>query len=140
MTDSEQTERLLREAGELAAGAGAELVLLAVDSDGEYENIDPAEMEPDELEFSLDRAEEAARSTAKRLATEAFEGVDVAYTIVGGVGREAQLVLDAARKLDCDHLFVPGRRRTPVGKAVFGDITQQILLSYDGPVTVLSGE
>lgn len=140
VTDSERTERLLREAGEFAVGGDAELVLLSVDSEGEYENIDPNAMDADELEFTLDEAERSARSRAQTLASEAFADLDVRYTVMGAVGNDAELILDAARKLDCDHIFVAGRRRTPTGKAIFGDLSQQILLSYDGPVTMLLGE
>jgi len=33
-------------------------------------------------------------------------------------------------------VFVRGRRRSPTGKAVFGDTAQAVILNFDGFVTV----
>lgn len=46
-------------------------------------------------------------------------------------------ILAVARELDPDTIVLAGRKRSPVGKAVFGSVTQDILLNADYPVTVV---
>jgi len=36
-------------------------------------------------------------------------------------------------------VFLTGKKRSPTGKAVFGDRSQAIILNFDGPVTTLLG-
>jgi nucleotide-binding universal stress UspA family protein len=45
-------------------------------------------------------------------------------------------VLQVARRKDCDHVFLSGGKRSPAGKALFGDFAQSVLLGFDGYVTV----
>ncbi|ELZ06052.1 adenine nucleotide alpha hydrolase family protein [Natrialba asiatica] len=44
--------------------------------------------------------------------------------------------LNAADEFDCDSIFIAGRKRSPTGKAIFGDWIQRVLLNFDGLVTV----
>jgi nucleotide-binding universal stress UspA family protein len=48
----------------------------------------------------------------------------------------AEAILDVARELDADLIVMAARKRTPVGKALFGSVTQSVLLNADRPVTV----
>lgn len=54
------------------------------------------------------------------------------------LGDAADTVLAEARHRGCDHVFVTGRKRSPAGKAIFGDVAQRIVLEFDGAVTVLA--
>lgn len=61
-------------------------------------------------------------------------GIDVeARSVVGDVAGAVGRVAD---EMDADGIFVSGRRRSPVGKAVFGSTAQQIILDADRPVTI----
>jgi nucleotide-binding universal stress UspA family protein len=132
------TRRIVREAGELAAGTGAELVLLAVKPEEEYGETQAALSGlGSDVVYTLEQAEESAERLARTVARETLDGLDVDYRVVGTVGREAERILATAAEEECDHLFIAGRRRSPTGKALFGDLTQRILLSFEGPVTVL---
>ncbi|MFC6724399.1 universal stress protein, partial [Halobium palmae] len=66
--------------------------------------------------------------------------LDVSYDVVAAVGDESDRIFEVAAERDCDHLFLSGRRRSPTGKALFGDRTQRALLNFDGPVTVILGD
>lgn len=48
----------------------------------------------------------------------------------------ADAIFDEATERGCDHVFVLGRRRSPTGKALFGDIAQRVALNSDDYVTL----
>lgn len=139
VTPSSRPTELVREAGELAAGVDAELVVAGVQSEDTYENAvdDISAGATAGRTLTIGQAEEGAKYLAEEVAAEALADLDVAYRAVGTVGREPNVVLDLAAELDCDHLFLVGRRRSPAGKLLSGDHTQRLLLAFDGPVTVL---
>lgn len=140
--DTDRHRSLLREAGELAAGVGAELVLLSVMTEEEYEqNMEALESIAgiEHIGFGEEQIMEVTENFVESLAQEELSGVDVDYDIVGGVVDEdghARRIIQVAEDHDCDHVFISGRRRTPAGKAIFGDTSQRVILNFDGRVTV----
>ncbi|WP_416840583.1 universal stress protein [Haloferax sp. DFSO52] len=137
-----QSNRILREAGELAAGSGAELIVLTILPEEDFERTRSAlaSVGSADVVYGLDQALESATRKARRKANAAFDGLDVDYRIIADVGPIVETVLETAQWEACDHLFVSGRRRSPTGKLLSRDLTQTLLLNFDGPVTVLLGE
>ncbi|WP_458187688.1 universal stress protein [Haladaptatus sp. NG-WS-4] len=137
---SESAKSLVREAGELAAGVGADLVLLHVTTNDEYADTRDSLEQISSLEtsYTAGQALEGARNFAADIGREVLEGVDVEYEAVGRIGDERDEILDTARKYDCDHIFLAGRKRSPTGKALFGDRTQSVILDFEGAVTVVT--
>ena len=85
-----------------------------------YENVDA----PESLERTASYLEERGiEATARR------EHGDVTDTI-----------LEVAADLDADGIIITGRKQSPIGKAVFGSVTQDVLLNSDRPVTVAMAE
>ena len=136
----ESTKALVREAGELAAAVDAELVLLHVTTNDEYEKTRQTmeSIPSDATGYSAEKAREGAESFAADVGREVLEGIDVEWDAVGALGDEQSEILDAAEERDCDHLFMAGEKRSPTGKALFGDLTQSIILNFAGPVTVVT--
>jgi len=141
--EEERSKKVVREAGELAAGVDAELILLTVIPQEEYEekrrDIEES-IRDEDIVYTFTQAEQDARHTARDVADEVLDGIDVDYDVLGAVGRQADTIISVADTEECDHLFLAGRRRSPTGKALFGDLTQEVLLTFDGPVTVLLGD
>jgi nucleotide-binding universal stress UspA family protein len=132
---------LLRETGELAEGAGANVVVLALalaDDDGS----DVAEMRS-----ALEAAGKAVppddvqtlRAFAEHVGDLVLGDTGVPFYAVGDVvdaNRPSDRIIEIAESHNCDHIFISGKRRSPTGKAIFGDTTQSVILNFDGYVTV----
>lgn len=137
---SKAAKSVVREAGELAAGVDADLFVIHVTTEEEYDEK-RAELEdiPDEeVSYGVGQARKGAENFARDVASEVLEGIDVEWEAIGAVGDRVEAILEEARINDCDHVFVSGRKRSPTGKALFGDDTQKIILNYDGHVTVMT--
>lgn len=136
----EVTKDLVHEAGELAAGVDAALTLICVTSEEEYdEEREALEAIPArDVSYSITQAIEGARNFAKDIGREVLGDVDVEYETAGALGDRGETILTEAERRGCDHVFLTGQRRSPTGKAIFGDVTQEVILDFDGPVTVVT--
>ncbi|AHG01665.1 universal stress protein UspA (plasmid) [Halostagnicola larsenii XH-48] len=59
---------------------------------------------------------------------------------VGRVGDPAEEILARAEEVDARYIVIGGRSRSPVGKALFGSVTQSVLLDADCPVVTVMAE
>lgn len=135
---SENAKHLTREAGEWADGVGADLVMLHVTTEEAYEN-DRQNLEQiagGPGTYSASKARTGARQFAANVAHEVLDDLDVEFDPVGAIGEKRDRILDIAERRDCDYVFLTGRKRSPAGKAIFGDTTQSIILNFDGTVVV----
>lgn len=142
LREPEDAGELLETAGQHATGTDAELLLLSFISESEYEADVNALTEIGEVEdvtYSDNAVLEGVKQDVERAAEDVFSDLDVEYASIVTVESEddyADRVIAAASEHNCDHLFMTGRGRTPTGKAIFGNQTQQVILQYDGFVTV----
>lgn len=94
-----------------------------------------------EISYSIDQARRDAKGVAKDITERTLDDVPESVSYVGRVGEAVSEVLDVADDVDPQFLVIGGRKRTPVGKAVFGSATQSFLLNATAPViTVMSEE
>lgn len=75
-----------------------------------------------------------------RAAVDRLEEAGVDPEIRESSGDPADEILDLATDLDVDLVVVGGRERSPAGKALFGSVTQQVILNADRPVMVAGAE
>lgn len=130
---------LLEEAMEHAAGADASLVLLTTMSEEEYES-DAETLESigsiENISYDSDASLDAAVSDVQEFVSDVgIDRVDVEI-VARATDNPSDVVIEVADEHQCDHIFVLGQRRSPTGKALFGDIAQQIALNFDGYVTL----
>lgn len=138
---SDTNRALLREAATLAAGADAELLLLSILPEEEYNaDVDVLESieQMERVDYPGESGSDLARELGEQIAQDALSGIDIEYEIIGQLGfdGESRTIISVAEEHECDHIFVTGSSRSPAGKALFGDMAQSVVLNFDGPVTV----
>jgi nucleotide-binding universal stress UspA family protein len=126
-------ERVVSEAVTLSERIGADLHVVHVA--GQYETSHRVRIDADEragkpVEVTEDK-------DAREYASEVAGAVTDAYTPVGLVGYPAAEIRNYAAKQDATYLVIGGRKRSPVGKVLFGSTTQAVLLGADRPVLVI---
>lgn len=96
--------------------------------------------EGDELPEDLRQFDSATRVGSVRRASEFLGDRDVETTIVEDSGDTVEDILDVADEYDVESVVLGGRKRSPVGKAIFGSVTQSVILETDRPVVVTGDE
>ncbi|EMA44613.1 hypothetical protein C448_07944 [Halococcus morrhuae DSM 1307] len=88
---TESTKELVREAGELAEGVGAELFLLHVTTEEQFSEYatSMADIPERNVGYGGKRAREGARLFAEDIGIEMFDGLDVEYEAIGALGDSA---------------------------------------------------
>ena len=132
--DEKRAEQLADEIISVAGPADAEVVLTHVFDEEEFDEI--------RANLGVERGSESAtpdavaeRHTATRHLSETLSEAGVRHSIRGAVGDLADEVVETADTLEADRVIVGGRQRSPTGKAVFGSVAQEVLLSAPCPVT-----
>lgn len=140
--ESDASSRLLREAGAIAEALEAEILVVALTVDDGNEETVEAMWDQVRSSTATERPDspwEIVRTFADRISERAFEDSSVNYRTQGEfieTMRPSDRIIEIAESHGCDHIFMPGKRRSPTGKAIFGDTTQSIILNFDGFVTV----
>lgn len=134
--ETERAEQTVTIAHDLATAYDDTLVVLHVVPQEDYdEHKASVEEIPEFGDFSLTQEEESARRYARRFVDRIVGGVDSEMVeLRGRVGDVSTEVLAEAESLDPRFLVISGRRRSPAGKALFGNTAQRILLNADCPV------
>lgn len=137
--DESRTERLATETIDVAAPTGADVTLVHVFSDEGFVSArDRLGIDPDSEQSTPDAV--AKRHRTARSIAEAFSEADVDHAIRGAVGDHAEEIVAVAGEVDADRVLVGGRDRSPTGKAVFGSVAQEVMLSAPCPVTFVRDE
>ena len=135
--------RVLSTAIDLATAFETPLVVCHVRTVEEFEaHKRSLEESPDIRDFDVDAERDHAAAVAQRALTDELEesaqGIETA--VRGRVGEPAEELLELAEELGPRYVVLGGRRRSPVGKAVFGSTTQSVLLNADRPVVTAIGD
>lgn len=85
---------------------------------------------------SIDRVEELATE----FATEALDETGATGEAVGLVGEPAEEIVGYADEVDARYIVLGGRKRSRVGKALFGSVAQSVLLESSRSTVVVHGE
>jgi nucleotide-binding universal stress UspA family protein len=137
--DEERVTRLAEEAIDIAGPAGATVVITHVFTRDEFDSrADALGFDREMSEVNADDV--AVRYSPVRALTAKLDEAGVDYEVRGAVGHYGEQVVDIADELDTDLVLVGGRKRSPTGKAVFGSVAQEVMLSAPCPVTFVRGD
>ncbi|WP_276271791.1 universal stress protein [Haloarcula litorea] len=136
--DKDRIDELAEAVTDVAGPTGAEVVIAHVFTDEEYDNV------VDRLEFESASEttpdEVADRHTTIRELEDRLSDAGVEYSVRGAVGNHGDQIVNLAKDVNADMVFVGGRKRSPTGKAVFGSTAQEVMLNAPCPVTFVRGE
>ncbi|ELZ92667.1 universal stress protein [Haloferax sulfurifontis] len=123
-------------------------VVIGIDDDTEHalacvEEVAKLPGEPGEKEVTLIHSftdnptgASATQIQSVREASEFLEDRGVEYDVNESSGDPAEVILEFAEEEDADLIVTAGRKRSPAGKALFGSVTQTVILNSDRPVMV----
>lgn len=135
LTEDEPEKNLLAASERFATGTDTELLVVRFVEEGKYRSKIERGAESGKDDPTIGEIEASARADAETVAEDSF-GDDISYKALGVVGTFPDDVIRIAEENNVIHVFVTGRKRSPTGKALFGDVAQSIILDFDGPVTV----
>lgn len=128
-------QALLEAVLDVAEPTDATVVLAKAYGEEEYEQ------RVDELDFEGQPKTDqvAQRNETVRDAETVLREAAIEYEVRGVVGEEGDALVELAKTIDADLMYIQGKGRTPTGKALFGSTAQTILLNAPCPVTYVCG-
>lgn len=133
---SERAPALVTEAAKMSDTFDCPLHVVHVMSQSDFVDIERETVDKTGQAVDMDelkqRAEEVSREIGEDVVSE-FEAVG----LFGDVSKE---LIRYAETHGADYLVIGGRKRSPVGKALFGSVTQAVLLHSSVPVITVMGE
>lgn len=123
-------DRVVTVGKEMADAFGEALAVLHVVTEAEFDRRRA------DREYFVDQAAQDAARTAAWVADGTLADTEGVRS-EGRVGEPAEEIRAFADEEDARFVVIGGRRRTPVGKAVFGSVTQSVLLNADAPVVTV---
>lgn len=122
--NTSEDQRVVSEAAELANAFDDELHVLHVRDRKAIEDNAANDGRP-------------ASTVAEDIAADAASAVTDEFTAVGRVGRPVAEIEQYVESTDARYLVLGGRKRSPIGKALFGSVTQSLLLNIEKPVVTV---
>lgn len=89
------------------------------------------------IEDAIEDAENVARECASRTIGD-DHGADISYE--ARVGDPATEITKVGDDVDARFIVVGGRKRSPTGKAIFGSVSQSVILDSSRPVVTITRE
>lgn len=127
---SAKSTDILTEAAILAEAFDDEVHVLHVLSRSEFVELERTSVDETGGGLSIDSVKEVARETAQ----DAIESADIEAKSVGRMGDPKDVILQYAADNGARYIVVGTRKRSPTGKALFGSVSQSVLLNSSCPV------
>lgn len=140
--ENERSKRVVEVGYDLATTYQEPMVVLHVIPAEDYRSHQAAVQDLDEFsDFSLTQEQESAERFARRFVEVSIDQPN--YELIdprGRVGNVVEEILNEAEELDPRFMVISGRRRSPAGKAIFGNTAQRLLLGAYCPVVTIMGD
>jgi nucleotide-binding universal stress UspA family protein len=126
-------DRVVTIGEDLANAYDDELVVVNVLSQDEFERRDEVHTKE---QYTIEDGQNDASATARSVVKATSDRPGRIQTR-GLVGEVVEELLGETERVDANYLVIGGRKRTAVGKALFGSTTQSVLLSSTVPVVAV---
>lgn len=130
---SERTDRIVEHGRKLAHAFDTELRVIHVLDPSELRELERVTFEKTGEAVEMERVKEEAANISRENSQDIAPGAEA----VGLVGDPAQTITDYVEEQDAEYVVIGGRKRSPVGKALFGSVTQSVLLNVEKPVVTV---
>ncbi len=141
--DSDRAVAVIEQANDLADRYDTELHIVhvgdpAVDFREDFTDVSEEALGAHDEPWST-QVLNAVQESAAEIAANAAETVDEvdSYEAVGLVGDASEVIRQYASEHDARYIVVSGRKRRPLGQALFGSVTQALLLNADCPIVAV---
>lgn len=124
---------VVREARKLAERLGEDLNVVLVMATDEFVDLERTSIERTGRTVEREDLEAKAEEIASEIAASAIED-DFPYEVAAFIGEPVDELQSFSEEHDVEYLVIGGRKRSPIGKLVFGSTAQSILLNYDRPI------
>ncbi|MCD2199418.1 universal stress protein [Halobacterium sp. KA-4] len=94
----------------------------------------------EDLPEDVQQFKSASRIQSVRRAQEFLEDAGIDVQVHDDSGDTTDDIIAEADEYDVDAIVLGGRKRSPAGKAIFGSVTQSVILNADRPVVVTGEE
>lgn len=133
---SDRVPVVLEEAETLARAFDDAIHVVYALSQSDFVNLEQTAYEDTGRALPMDEIEAFAERYAAKVAAD----LTVEHEAVGLVGDPADEIVAYADEVDARYIVVSARKRSPAGKALFGSVTQSVLLNAGRPVVAITSE
>lgn len=132
-------DRIIQAGHDLARAYGDELqVLHVIPRDDAEAHVQELRKIPEFRDYSFSSQPGRAKEVARKLIKTALGEYDFEdVRPVGRIGDPTEEIMALTDETTPRYLVVGGRKRSPTGKALFGSVTQSIILDADRPVVTV---
>jgi nucleotide-binding universal stress UspA family protein len=129
-TDTERSRRATEAVASLP-NATEEVAVTILNVHPKLEEIDETAAKPEEWYDENDFPDSVLK------AKEILQGSGIQVETRREFADPVEAIMETATEIEADRIVMAGRKHTPVGKVLFGSVTQSVLLDSDTPVTVV---
>lgn len=131
--DATRDTAVVREGRKLADRLGEDLYVVLVMESDEFVDLERTSIERTGRAVERQDLEAKAEEIAAEIADAAITD-DFPYEVAAFIGEPVEELNSFADAHDVEYLVIGGRKRSPIGKLVYGSTAQSILLNYDRPI------
>lgn len=130
--DKEEESNVVAQAKSLAEAYDDSVHVIHVLSGSEFVGLERTSVDRNGNAIDIDEVHSVARDIALEITNE----LKSPHEAIGLMGNPAETAVKYAKDHNARYIVIGGRKRSPVGKAIFGSVAQSIILQADCPVVV----